>query len=260
VNAMKVTLQGNIEGSHYAAQTKGIAVIIDTLRASTTMPTAMSKGITELFVAKEVEDARVSAKENNTLLMGERGCIILDGFNFGNSPTELMKQSKFENTKVSFTSSTGSKRTVDAIGSDIIIIGSPINAKAVAKLLIELTKDDENKPVVLIPCFTEGSIIDNELTEDQLGGLVIAMELKNLGVELPVDLLDEVDNFEERLGKQTLKELFLETKHGQKLVNLKFEADLDFCGQISKINYVPISRNEIITLDNQSKVVKFKPA
>ncbi|MHA1243668.1 MAG: 2-phosphosulfolactate phosphatase [Candidatus Heimdallarchaeota archaeon] len=255
---MKVTLQGNLEGSQYAAKEKAIAVIIDTLRASTTMPTAMSKGITELFVAKEVDDVRLSAKENNTLLMGERGCIMLDGFNFGNSPTELMKQTGFENTKVSFTSSTGSRRTVDAIGSDILIIGSPINAKAVAKLLVELTEEDEKKSVVLIPCFTEGSIIDHELTEDQLGGLVIAMELKNLGVELPADLLEEVLHFEERLSKQTLKELYLETKHGQKLIDLQFEADVEFCSQISKINFVPISRNDIVTLGNGSKVVKFK--
>ncbi|MHA1127144.1 MAG: 2-phosphosulfolactate phosphatase [Candidatus Heimdallarchaeota archaeon] len=257
---MNVRLLGNLEGSQYAAKEKAIAVIIDTLRASTTMPTAMSKGITELFVAKEVDDTRLSAKENNTLLMGERGCIMLDGFNFGNSPTDLMKQTGFENTKVSFTSSTGSRRTVDAIGSDILIIGSPINAKAVAKLLAKLSEEDKSKPVVLIPCFTEGSIINNKLTEDQLGGLVIAMELKKLGIELPVDLSEEVLYFEERLAKQTLRELYLETKHGQKLIDLKFEDDLEFCSQISKIDSVPLSRNDIVTLSNGAKVVKFKQA
>lgn len=257
---MKVTLLGNLEGSQFAAKEKAIAVIIDTLRASTTMPTAMSKGITELYVAKEVDDTRLSAKENNTLLMGERGCIMLDGFHFGNSPTELMKQTEFENTKVSFTSSTGSRRTVDAIGSDILIIGSPINAKAVAKLLVELSEEDASKPVVLIPCFTEGSIIDHTITEDQLGGLVIALELKNLGIDLPSELLVEVLYLEERLSEQSLKELYLETKHGQKLIELKFDDDLEFCSQISKIDFVPISRNDIVTLSNGSKVVKFKQA
>ena len=257
---MQITLLGNLEGSQFATNKKAVAVIVDTLRASTTLPTAMSKGIAEIFVAKEVDDTRLSAKENNTLLMGERGCLMLDGFNFGNSPTELMKQTNLENQKVSFTSSTGSRRTVDAIGSEILIIGSPINAKAVAKLLVKLSEEDKNKLIVLIPCFTEGSIIDHELTEDQLGALVIAIELKNLGIELPSGLKEEVLYLEEKLKKQSLKELYLETRHGQKLIDLNFVDDLEFCSQISKIDFIPISRNDIVTLSNGVKVVKFKQA
>jgi len=257
---MQIILLGNLEGSQFATNKKAVAVIVDTLRASTTLPTAMSKGIAEIFVAKEVDDTRLSAKENNTLLMGERGCLMLDGFNFGNSPTELMKQTNLENQKVSFTSSTGSRRTVDAIGSEILIIGSPINAKAVAKLLVKLSEEDKSKLIVLIPCFTEGSIIDHELTEDQLGALVIAIELKNLGIELPSGLKEEVLYLEEKLKKQSLKELYLETRHGQKLIDLNFVDDLEFCSQISKINFIPISRNDIVTLSNGVKVVKFKQA
>ena len=41
---------------------------------------------------------------------------------------------------------------------------------------------------------------------------------------------------------------------------LNFMDDLEYCSQISKIDTIPISRNEIVTLSNGKQVVKFKQA
>ncbi|MBK5112630.1 MAG: 2-phosphosulfolactate phosphatase [Candidatus Heimdallarchaeota archaeon] len=254
---MEVLIQGNYEGSKLSADSKGIAIVVDVLRASTTIPVAMSKGIEVFFVAKEVEDARLAQTELNTILVGERGCIKLPGFDFGNSPVEMSKQTKFENNIATFTSSTGSRRVVEAIGSKITIIGSIINAKAVAEKVIELSKQfSEELKVVIIPTFSHGSIIEYENTEDQIGSLLIAREFLKMGVELSVELKEEIAFLEQKMNKQSLTKILEETEHGKKLINLKFTHDISYCSRLNELTQIPISRNEVYTLSSGNKVVK----
>ncbi len=254
---MEVLIQGNYEGSKLAADSKGIAIIVDVLRASTTIPVAMATGIEIFYVAKEVEDARLAQIEFDTLLMGERDCLMLPGFDFGNSPVEMSKQTKFRKNTATFTSSTGSKRVVEAIGSLITIIGSIINAKAVAEKVIELSKQmTEELKVVIIPTFTLGSIINNKITEDQIGSLLIAREFLNLGIQLSKELLEEISFLEEIMIEKPLTQILEETEHGKKLINLKFRHDIAYCSQINKITVTPISKNEVYTLSNGKQIVK----
>lgn len=255
---MKIQLLGNIQGAHFAAKEEAIAIIVDTLRASTTIPVSMEKGLKEIIIAKEVEDARIAAAEHATILMGERDCIKLSGFTFGNSPLEIFQQKEFPYEKSTFTSSTGAKIAIESIGSNLIIIGSPINAKAVTEKVIEYNKETSVKDVVIIPAFTEGSIFGNEITEDQLGGLIIAKEFQKHSQILPQDLIEEITYLNDLLEKETLFELFLKTKHGQKLVNLNFKHDVEFCSQINKVTTVPYSKNDFLTISNGRQVLRFK--
>jgi 2-phosphosulfolactate phosphatase len=252
-----ITIKGNYEGSNLAATKKGIAIMVDVLRASTTIPTAMDKGIAEFYIAKEVEDTRLASKELGTLLVGERDCLKLPGFNFGNSPVEMSQITNFPKNTAAFTSSTGARRVVEAIGAKNIIIGSIINAQAIASYITSsFTK--QNIVVVIIPAFTEGSIISNEITEDQIGALLIAREFQKHGIILDKEIKEEIVFLEKILEKETLTTVLTNTKHGQKLVNLNFEADIAFCAKENQLNIVPISQNEVVTLSNNSKIVKIK--
>lgn len=255
---MEIILLGNYEGSQLAASKGDIAIIVDTLRASTTMPVTMSKGITTIYVALEVADTRLAAKEFDSLLMGERGCKMLDGFDYGNSPVEINNLEEMPNTSAAFTSSTGAKRVVEAIGSRAMIIGSPINAQAVVSKVTEICESlaGNNFSIVIIPAFSEGSIISNEITEDQIGGLIIAQEFKKAGFTLSKGILDELEGFEKLLEKQSLFQILLNTVHGQKLIELGFKDDIEFCSNVNKISAVPTSLNEIEELPNGQKVVK----
>ena len=254
---MEVLVCGNYEGSKLAADSKGIAIVVDVLRASTTIPVAMSKGIEIFYVAKEVEDVRLTQTELDTLIIGERGCVKLSGFDFGNSPVEMSNQTKFRKNISAFTSSTGSKRVVEAIGSQITIIGSIINAKAVAEKVIALSKQlSEELKVVIIPTFTHGSIIENENTEDQIGSLLIAREFLRAGIELSPELTEEITFLEQKMSKQSLTKILEETEHGKKLINLKFKHDIEFCSRLNEFTQIPISRNDVYALSNGNNVVK----
>ena len=256
---MEIFLEGNKEGAHHAVEANAIAILVDTLRASTTMPVTMSKGLDTLYVVREVEDTRIAAKELNAIMMGERGCIPLEGFSFGNSPTEMYNLTQLQHKAAIFTSSTGAKITTEAIGAQYIIIGSPINAEAVVKKvkqILDNTKDDIS--IVIIPTFSEGSIINSEITEDQLGGLIIAKEFQKAGFELNSKITEELDYLELLLQNSSLEQLFLETKHGKKLLELGYSHDVEFCSRINYVDTVPLSKNQIHTLQNGVKIVRLQ--
>lgn len=250
---------GNFEGSHLASTENGIAVIVDVLRASTTIPITMNNGITDFYIAKEVEDTRLAANELNSLLMGERGCIRLPGFNYGNSPTEMSNITNYSNSAVAFTSSTGSRRVIDAIGSQCIIIGSIINAHAVADFIFNLILTLAKNPmVVIVPAFTEGTITANEITEDQIGALIIAREFKKRGIKLDENIMSEIDYLENLLLHKSLSTILRETIHGQKLVNLNFQQDIITCAKENQNTVVPRSMNDIVHLSNNAPIVHMK--
>ena len=70
------------------------------------------------------------------------------------------------------------------------------------------------------------------------------------------EILDELEYFEKLLEKQSLFQILLNTVHGQKLVDLGFKDDIEFCSNINKILTVPTSLNEIEELPAGQKVVK----
>ena len=65
-----------------------VAVAIDVIRATSTICAALAAGFGEVVCTTSVDAARAAAA-NGARLAGERGCVRIDGFDFGNSPAEL---------------------------------------------------------------------------------------------------------------------------------------------------------------------------
>jgi 2-phosphosulfolactate phosphatase len=260
---LSVILSANYNGTIIAREEKAIAIVVDTLRASTTMPVLMKKGLERILVAKEVDDARKLAEMNDLLLIGERGCKKLPGFDYGNSPTEIMALDSFQRLGAAFTSSTGAKRITESIGARAVIVGSPINAAAVAQVALDLVKSlDSSKTIsiVIIAAFSEGSIITHKLTEDQIGGLLVAREFAKKGIIITDSLREEIDFLEKKLKNNSLSLLLQQTDHGKKLMDLGFEADIDFCSQINCLTNVPVSIDDHFLLDAERRIVTLKDA
>jgi hypothetical protein len=68
-----------------------IVVVIDVLRASTSIVAALQNGAKEIIAVEEIEDAHNAAStlfDERPLLCGERHGKIIDGFDLGNSPEQ----------------------------------------------------------------------------------------------------------------------------------------------------------------------------
>jgi 2-phosphosulfolactate phosphatase len=117
----------------------GIVVVIDVLRASTTIVHALHAGAVEVIPCLETADARAvadSLPRDRFVLGGERGGLPIEGFDLGNSPTEYTPFSVGGKTLV-FTTTNGTRAMLQCRKARRVLIGAFCNASAVVERLID---------------------------------------------------------------------------------------------------------------------------
>jgi 2-phosphosulfolactate phosphatase len=212
-----------------------VAIIVDILRMTTTSAVLMSRGLSELYVVADEEEARVVAKEKKALLLGERGGLPMAGFDGGNSPLEYLKKDLKDKRAVLCTSN-GSKAVEAASEATHVLLGSTVNASAVAS---EALKRAE-KNITILCAGTLGEIS----LEDALGAAVIAREIQRLHeVEIVGDesflMLHALRGLDAPLAEQ-----FRRAKHGQIVIDLGFEKDLTFAADRNTLQSVALRKSK----------------
>jgi 2-phosphosulfolactate phosphatase len=228
--SVEVHLKSGEEGCGWAREQKAVAVVVDALRASATITCLLQRGAAEVLVVKEVDEAYAYRKAYpNTLLVGERGGVKVEGFDFGNSPTEIQR-ADVRGEPVVFTSTTGAQCLVDCLGAAAITVGTTINASAVARQVRTLAQA-ENVPIVIIPAglATDPSVIADE---DWLGATVLAA---HLGLPIHQASAKSFQQYQQLIQSAGLLQGFLQSSHGQKLVGLGFADDIRLCAQVDLI-------------------------
>ena len=115
-----------------ADQAQGLAVVIDVFRAFSLECYLFSRGVQKIFAVGREETAWELKRENPEYPMaGERGGVILPGFDYGNSPSQT-EHADFQDKILIHTTSAGTQGLVHtcAAGADEIITGSLVNASA----------------------------------------------------------------------------------------------------------------------------------
>jgi len=133
----------------------GIAVVIDVLRASTTIVHALANGARSVIPVGEVEAARQTRSAGlagELLLGGEREGKRIEGFDLGNSPLAYTKD-VVEAKTIVFTTTNGVRAMLCAKRAERVLVGAFVNAGAVVRLLVET-----HKPVHLVCAGTDGRI------------------------------------------------------------------------------------------------------
>ena len=133
----------------------GIAVVLDILRASTTIVHALASGAKAVLPVGEVDAARSLASGSaagSVLLGGEREGVLIDGFDLDNNPLAYTAE-VVANKSVIFTTSNGTRALLHAQEADRILIGSFVNLQAVVNLLAA-----DTRPIHLICAGTMGRV------------------------------------------------------------------------------------------------------
>ena len=108
-------------------------VVVDVLRASTTITTALAAGATAIVPCLEVAEARQLASQRpGSLLGGERGGRRIDGFDLGNSPADYSAE-RVEGKTIVFTTTNGTRAMARCMGAHRVVIGSLVNREAVCE-------------------------------------------------------------------------------------------------------------------------------
>lgn len=166
---MEVQILHLLEG---ARQAKGLTVIIDVFRAFTVEAYLMRNHAKKIIPVGDVQTAfDYRAKHPDAILCGERKGIIIDGFDYGNSPSQV-EHVDLTGKTVIHTTSAGTQGIVNASGADEIIGGSLVAAKAIARYI-----KAKNPQYVSLVCM--GLAGKRQTDEDELCGLYIKSLLED---------------------------------------------------------------------------------
>jgi 2-phosphosulfolactate phosphatase len=166
---MKVEILEFVEGARKA---KGVVVIIDVFRAFTVACYAFDAGAVRIIATSEVSNAlQLKLKYKNSVLVGERDEKKIEGFDFGNSPTEIIKADLSGKTVI-HTTTAGTQGLINARNADSILTGSFVNASAIAKYI----KSIDPEHVSLVAMGYRAALSSQE---DLICAEMISAELRN---------------------------------------------------------------------------------
>ena len=134
---MKITCSSLLAGAQSA---RGTAVIIDVFRAFTCSPLLFSLGVDKVILVSSPAEALELKKANpDLILIGEVGGIPIEGFDFGNSPSQILKMTPgyFQNKTIVQRTSSGVQGALAALGgADEVLLGSYGLARSTARYIL----------------------------------------------------------------------------------------------------------------------------
>ena len=140
---MKINFDRLLSGAQNA---KGLAVIIDVYRAYSCTPLLFSLGIKKaILVATPTDAFALKDQDSDLVLIGEVGGIPIEGFDYGNSPSQILnaKSDQFKGKTIVQRTSSGVQGAIAALASaDEVLLGSYNLAQATARY-IRSTKHTE---------------------------------------------------------------------------------------------------------------------
>jgi 2-phosphosulfolactate phosphatase len=201
-----------------------VAIMVDVLRASTTITVAMNNFKT-IIPVKTIEDAKKLAKKHQALLAGERNGAAVEGFDTGNSPVEI---SKLRGDVLVITTSNGTRILDDMKAKPLI--GSFVNAKAVAKKAMDIAESH----IEIVMAGVDG----NFAIEDFLGAGEIIRNLKHLKLD-EMSLASIMSSVDEDMVNDAVKN----SRSSGRLSELGLSDDVDFCLRRNIYDSVPVYEN-----------------
>jgi 2-phosphosulfolactate phosphatase len=220
---MKIEISEFADG---ARQARGLAVIIDVFRAFSVECYAFDSGAVKIIATGEVMEAfKLKGLYKQAVLVGEREEKKIPGFDFGNSPTEILKADLTGKILI-HTTTAGTNGLINAKRADITIAGSFVNAAAVAKYIRTLGPEQ-------VSLVAMGHRAKQSAEED----LLCAEYIKSLIEGKKADFEPKISDLRLTAGKRFFKP-----------ENIDFSPPTDFflCTMTDKFNFIlkAVPRND----------------
>lgn len=220
-----------------------IVVVIDVLRATSTIATALYNGAASVIPVQEIARCIELGQELGGVTAGERDGKIAEGLQYGNSPFEYPREF-IEGKTLVLTTTNGTRLLHQALarGASHIITGSFPNLSTVCKYLIA-----QQKPVIL-GCAAWKNRVNIEDT--LFAGAVISR------VKEAFSILCDSSQIAENLYDSARSDLygFLQEKdasHYRRLTGYGLEKDLRYCLEVDVANVLPFYENERLVVHSQ---------
>ena len=219
---------------HQYDLSSSVVVVIDILRASSSITTGIAHGVKAIRPVETLSECR-DLKLDGHIGAAERGGKRVGGFDIGNSPFSYMNPD-FEDAKIAMTTTNGTITLRKSKGALQVIIGSFLNYSAVLSYLERLPCD------LILHCAGWKGKIN---LEDTLFAGAIVYGLKNM-FEYNSDVPLMAANLY-KLSKNNLKSAIEGSSHVERLMRLGLERDIDFCLKFDEYKVIPVLKGDYIT-------------
>lgn len=216
-----------------------LAVVIDVIRATTTIVTAFRQGARSVSPVAGVDEARRSREAApGALLAGERGGRRLPGFDLGNSPREFTPDA-VRGRDVILTTSNGTKTLRAVQEGRSVAIGAFLNRAAIGRWLLGRGEDS------VVVCSGYEGIFS---LEDAVCAGAVVEALAAAGRSVALGDGARASRVLWARYAPDLPGLLRETAWGRHIVEIGLGADLDVCAQLDVTDVVPVMAGGRITL------------
>ena len=220
--------------------TDSVVVIIDVFRATSTIAVALYNGAKQIIPVDNVEECiAIGNATHNSITAGERDGKIIEGLQYGNSPTDYSR-SFIENKTLVLTTTNGTKFLHMALqkGATDIVTGSFPNLSAVCDFLLTTNKN------VFLGCSAWKDKIN--LEDTLFAGAVIERIKENFTVHCDSSLMAEEMY---QLHKHEMKSFIRNTTHWHRLAKFGLEEDMEYCVSIDVANVLPIYKGNALVIN-----------
>lgn len=224
-------------------------IILDVLRATTTMTMALANGAREIIPTENIAMAvRVAKGSKNNLLCGERNGKIVDGFNLGNSPLEYTPEVVKDKSLI-FSTTNGTLAIIKSKFAKECLLCSFINISAVADYVNSIDED--------FTLICSGKLNDFCLEDAVCAGMLLTkisagrtLEMKDSEIAA-LNLCNDLAMLLNVPSEEKILRMFHLSEHGKYLTKIGYEKDLEISAKLDSFPFIPIFRNGIVKFREQ---------
>ncbi|MFL5330974.1 MAG: 2-phosphosulfolactate phosphatase [Gemmataceae bacterium] len=223
------------------------AIVIDVLRATTSMIHALAAGAKTILPTAEIDDARHLAGSctGKAVLAGERNGTKIPGFDLGNSPADF-KAAVIRDATLIMCTTNGTPALIAASAAEHVLIAAFVNFSAVCEQL-----ESDSRPIDIICSGRKGT---PSFEDTLLAGAIVDHLCETSDVNLNDAARLAWDSFENQ-GEILLGALEVSSA-GEELIALGLAADLRDAVQVDRFNFAAELRRDPLRVEVCSAGIK----
>lgn len=217
---------------HLYQENFDLVVVLDVLRATSAICTAIEHGVKEIIPVATVEEAR-ELQAKGYIAAAERGGQIVEGFDLGNSPYSYMDP-QLKGKSVVLTTTNGTKAIDMARSKDTVVVGALNNLNALCDWLIEQERD------ILV---LGSGWKDKFNLEDTICGGAIADQCLASGKFYADEDSTVAAKFIFRSSRDNMFAFLKASSHRRRLRALDLNEDVKYCLTPNNCTAIPVLKN-----------------
>lgn len=222
-----------------------VVVVIDVIRATTTMTEALANGARAIYPTASTEDAVRLAQSfgrEDTVLCGERKGVKIEGFDLGNSPREFTAEA-VGGKRLVMSTTNGTRALVAGAEGERLLVCALTNLGAVAEALSGSEK-------VAILCAGKE---DEFSIEDALCAGALVARIRDVADEPPA--LNDASRAALVLADSLHPDraVLADSSAGGVLSEIGLADDLEICADVDRHDIVPEMKDQAITATVERK-------